>query len=91
MACSRHRQYGADQPGGDAGGASNLAEPVAAWRDHPPLLGEDVEPDVALVRWPQQKIATRIERQGDEYVINGRKWFITGATQELQGRDRGWA
>lgn len=24
-------------------------------------------------------IATRIERQGDDYVISGRKWFITGA------------
>jgi acyl-CoA dehydrogenase len=24
-------------------------------------------------------IATRIERDGDEYVINGRKWWITGA------------
>jgi acyl-CoA dehydrogenase len=24
-------------------------------------------------------IATRIERQGDEYVINGRKWWISGA------------
>jgi alkylation response protein AidB-like acyl-CoA dehydrogenase len=24
-------------------------------------------------------IATRIERRGDEYVINGRKWFVTGA------------
>jgi len=24
-------------------------------------------------------IATRIERRGDEYVVNGRKWFITGA------------
>ncbi|MEV0328102.1 acyl-CoA dehydrogenase family protein [Micromonospora echinospora] len=24
-------------------------------------------------------IATRIERVGDEYVINGRKWFVTGA------------
>ena len=24
-------------------------------------------------------IATRIERAGDEYVINGRKWWITGA------------
>ena len=27
-------------------------------------------------------IATRIERQGDEYVINGRKWYITGAMNE---------
>ena len=24
-------------------------------------------------------IATRIERQGDEYIINGRKWWISGA------------
>ncbi|BCL17390.1 acyl-CoA dehydrogenase family protein [Micromonospora sagamiensis] len=24
-------------------------------------------------------IATRIERVGDEYVVNGRKWFVTGA------------
>ncbi|MEV7023357.1 acyl-CoA dehydrogenase family protein [Kitasatospora sp. NPDC093558] len=24
-------------------------------------------------------IATRIERDGDEYVVNGRKWYITGA------------
>ncbi|MGE0873033.1 MAG: acyl-CoA dehydrogenase family protein [Burkholderiales bacterium] len=24
-------------------------------------------------------IATRIERRGDAYVVNGRKWFITGA------------
>ncbi|MDM0013124.1 acyl-CoA dehydrogenase family protein [Variovorax sp. J22P168] len=27
-------------------------------------------------------ISTRIERQGDEYVINGRKWYITGAMNE---------
>jgi acyl-CoA dehydrogenase len=27
-------------------------------------------------------IETRIERRGDEYVINGRKWFISGAADE---------
>ena len=28
-------------------------------------------------------IELRIERQGDEWVLNGRKWFITGAMNEL--------
>jgi acyl-CoA dehydrogenase len=35
------------------------------------------EPDVASS--DATNIATRIERQGDEYVINGHKWWITGA------------
>ena len=35
------------------------------------------EPDVASS--DATKIATRIERQGDEYVINGRKWWTSGA------------
>ena len=39
-------------------------------------------------------IESRIERQGDQYVINGRKWWTTGATRSAlqalhrHGQDR---
>jgi acyl-CoA dehydrogenase len=38
------------------------------------------EPDVASS--DATNVQTRIERQGDEYVINGKKWFITNAPYE---------
>ncbi len=57
-------------------------EQRARWLD--PLLAGTIrscvamtEPDTASS--DPTNIATRIRREGDEYVISGRKWFITGA------------
>jgi acyl-CoA dehydrogenase len=61
-----------------------FATPEQAERWLTPLLRGEIrscfamtEPDVASA--DATNIRTSIRREGDEYVINGRKWFITGA------------
>ena len=51
-----------------AAAAPRCGDPLVVCYDEPDLASSDAT-----------NIATRIERDGDEYVVNGRKWWISGA------------
>ena len=51
-------------------------QPAARRRD--PVVVRD-EPSPTSPSPTRPTLPPRIERDGDEYVINGRKWWITGA------------
>ena len=65
-----------------------FATPMQRRRWLDPLLAGEIrscfamsEPDVASS--DATNIETRIDREGSDYVVNGRKWFITGAAHPL--------
>ncbi|WOX05301.1 acyl-CoA dehydrogenase family protein [Microbulbifer pacificus] len=63
------------------------ATPAQQSRWLTPLLNGDIRSSYAMTE-PQvassdaTNIELRIQREGDEWVLNGRKWFITGALYE---------
>ena len=63
-----------------------MAEAAAGRRD--PLLFRDDGAGVALGRHQHR---SSIVREGDEYVINGRKWYITGAPTRGARSSSSWA
>jgi acyl-CoA dehydrogenase len=65
-----------------------FASPLQRSRWLDPLLAGEIrscfamsEPDTASS--DPTNLETRITRDGDDYVVNGRKWFITGAAHPL--------
>jgi len=72
---SRYRQYGSAAALRHTGAAEAMADAVAQWRN--PFRFPDDRAGSGFVGC--DNIQCRIEPQGNEYVVNGRKWWSSGA------------
>jgi acyl-CoA dehydrogenase len=88
LQCARHRQHGNLERYGTTRSSKRVAAAAARRRD--PLGLRDDRARGGLVS-DATNIASRIERDGDHYVINGRKWWTSGAPDPRCRISSSWA
>jgi len=85
-----YRKYGSDTPVWQRGAESQVAEAVASRRDSVGISDDGTQ----VASSDATNIETSIRREGDEYIVNGRKWWSSAsATLDVKsaivmGKDR---